>query len=522
MKYKYKKKHNNFFKYIFVVVVIGLIVASIYFVYYQDKKGLSELEGDSGNKGLGNISVVDNVKMAIHEYDNINPLLTHNREVLNFTKLIFEPLVNITPEYGLEFRLAKSCQYKEDNKYEVKLDTEAKWHDGSDLKAEDVLFTFKKIQEGDSIYKANISNISSMERSDDETVIIKVNNFDPFFEYSLDFPIVCKHHYDEEDFNSSSKIPIGTGMYKIASNTQYSLLLTKNTKWAELHNREQTTESITVQKYSSIGEAYNAFKMGNLDIINTGMTDYQQYIGTMGYNIKTYAGRSYDYLALNCNDSILGDKSVRRAINYAINKDTINTSVFYGNRIVSNGFLDYGSFLYNGENLISYDQEKAKQELLNNGWSNADGTWKKDDRTIDINLTVNNDNQERINVAYNIKSQLSEIGIKVHVKQVSRDRYNQYLSDKNYDMILCGVNNSVSPKLNTFYGSGNIANYSCDEKLDSIDGIRNAQRKANEDIPYIGLYRNKWTIILNPSVGGELRPNAYCPYNNFDKWYRQI
>ena len=101
MKYRYSKKHNNFFKYIFVVVVIGLIVASIYFVYYQDKNGLSELEGDSGNHGLGNISVVDNVKMAIHEYDNINPLLSHNREVLNFTKLIFEPLVSITPEYGL-------------------------------------------------------------------------------------------------------------------------------------------------------------------------------------------------------------------------------------------------------------------------------------------------------------------------------------------------------------------------------------------------------------------------------------
>ena len=59
MKYKYKKKHNNFFKYIFVVVVIGLIVASIYFVYYQDKNKLSELEGDSGNNGLGNIQVVE-------------------------------------------------------------------------------------------------------------------------------------------------------------------------------------------------------------------------------------------------------------------------------------------------------------------------------------------------------------------------------------------------------------------------------------------------------------------------------
>ncbi len=522
MKYKYKKKHNNFFKYIFVVVVIALIVASIYFVYYQDKNNMSSLEGDSGNKGIGNISVVDNVKMAIYEYDNINPLLTHNREVLNYTKLIFEPLMNILPEYSLEYCLAKSCQRVEDNKYEIKLDTNAKWHDGSSFSAEDVLFTYKKIQEGNSVYKTNISNIASMESQDDETIIIRTNNQDAFFEFSLNFPIVCKKYYDGEDFASSSKIPIGTGMYKIASNTSNSLLLTKNTKWAELHNREQMTESITIQKYSSIGEAYNAFKMGNIDIINTAMTDYQQYIGTMGYNIKRYAGRSYDYLALNCNNSILSDKAVRRAINYAINKDTLNTNVFYGNKIVSNGFLDYGSFLYNGENLISYDQERAKQELLNNGWSNASGTWKKDDKTIDLNIAVNNDSQDRINVANNIKNQLSEIGIKVHVKQVSRDRYNQYLNDKNYDMILCGVNNSVAPKLKTFYGGGNIANYSGSDSLDSIEEIREIQKRANEDVPYIGLYRNKWTIILNPNVGGDLKPNAYCPYNNFDKWYRQL
>ena len=62
------------------------------------------------------------------------------------------------------------------------------------------------------------------------------------------------------------------------------------------------------------------FKLGNIDLINTNKINIEDYVGTMGYN-KQYEGREYDFLALNCEDTILKYKEVRQAINYAIDKE---------------------------------------------------------------------------------------------------------------------------------------------------------------------------------------------------------
>jgi len=521
----YKKRSRNFFKYLFVIVVVAMLLGSVYTVYYQQNRESEELVGSSGNAINEDIAIVENLKMAIYEYDNINPLLTNNKEILNLDKLIFEPLINVTSEYYTEFCLAKSCEKKSDTQYEIILDTEAQWHDGSSFTSRDVIFTIQKLGEINSIYSPNISNYASMEAIDSSTLIINLKEADIFFEYTLDFPVLPSGYYEEEDFVNSTKIPIGTGMYKIASNTENSIFLTKNTRWAERHGKEQRTESITIQKFSSIGEAYNAFKMGSVDVINTSMTNYEEYIGTLGYNKKAYAGRNYEYISFNCADAITGDQSVRRAIAYAINKDTLNTSVFYGNKIVSNGFLDYGSFLYNGDGVITYNTEQARQELLNGGWTDSGGTWQKDGKKLSITLVVNNNNSDRVNVANNIKSQLNEVGIKVNISSVSSERYWQIKNGKTYQMMLCGVTNSTAPKLSTFYGSDNEANYDGGDDikndLTSVENIREIQKRSNEAVPYIGLYRNKLTLLLNANVGGNLRPTAYFPYYNFEYWFRQ-
>ena len=129
-----------------------------------------------------------------------------------------------------------------------------------------------------------------------------------------------------------------------------------------------------------------------------------------------------------------------------------------------------------------------------------------------------------MNVANNIKKQLNEVGIVINVVKVSDEKYYEYLSNKNYQMILTGLNNRVSPDLSYFYGDNNIANYNNEDiksKLNSVDNLAEIQKVANEDVPYIGLYRNKGIVILNANVGGKFTPNWLFTYYNFNEWYRQ-
>ena len=517
---------NNVFKYIFIVFIIALIVGTVYVIYNQRIEN-EELEEENIVQE-DTVEILDSLTMGISSYDTMNPLLTNNKEIINIDKLIFEPLLNITSDYKVESCLATSCTKKDATTYEIKLDTSVKWQDGSSLIAKDVSFTVDRLKERSTVYSANVADIQSIETPDTETVIFHLSKEVPFFEFNLTFPILPSMYYLNEDFENTNKIPIGTGMYKIASIDNNTILLTRNDRWRLIKEKTPKAQSITIKRYGTMGEIYNSFKLGNIDIINTSTINYSEYIGTMGYNKKEYKGRDYDYLAFNCNDIILQDKAVRQAINYAIDKSTLISTVFSNNYYVANSPLDYGSYLYSPQGEITYNEENARTTLEQDGWTYTNGRWQKNInghvRRLTLSLTVSQDTQDRVNVANEIKRQLQNIGITVNIIQVSTEKYYECLDNKNYQIILTGVTNSINPDLTYFYGDNNIANYNNEEvksKLNSLDNYADIQKLVNDDVPYIGLYRNKITLILNANVGGNFSPNSYNVYDNFNEWFRQ-
>lgn len=520
-------KNNNIFKYIFIAFIILLIFGTAFIIYSQNNKEEEEEENEK-NIVQTSVQILDSLTMGISNYDTMNPLLTNNKEIINISKIIFEPLINITPDYKTEMCLAKSCEKKDEKTYEIKIDTDARWQDGSTLIAKDVQFTIEKLKERNTVYSANVKDIESVEVPDAETVIIHLSNPVTFFEYNLTFPIISSLYYLNENFSNTNKIPIGTGMYKIASIDENTILLTRNDKWKYIKEKTPKAKSITIKKYESMGEIYNSFKLGNIDIIHTSNINHTKYVGTMGYNKKEYKGRDYDFISLNCEDSILKDKEVRKAINYAIDKNAIIASVFSNNYYTSNSPLDYGSYYYSSESAISNNIEQAKKTLEQAGWIFKNNKWQKNIdgyvRRLTISLVVDKDNVSRVNVANLIKTQLENIGMTINVTNVTNEKYREYLEKKNYQMILTGITNSVNPDLSYFCGEGNIANFNSSEareKLNSLDGLKQIQKIMNEEVPYIGLYRNKNTLILNANVGGSFSPNSYNLFYNFNEWFRQ-
>ena len=524
-----KSNSNNIFIVIFILIVIGFIGGAVYILYYnQNNEEVEDEEIEEVNETTDVISVVGNIKMGITDYDTMNPLLTKNREVINIDKLIFEPLVKITSDYHTEKCLAKDIIQNSETEYVIKVDTSIKWQDGSSFMSKDIQFTVEMLKELDSIYSPNVRFIDNVDTPDSETAVITLTNEVSFFEYYLDFPILPKAYYFNEDFQSSNKIPIGTGMYKIASIDDDNIFLIRNDRWAKLKDSTPRTESITIHKSASTGEIFNSFKLGNVDAINTYMTNYAEYVGTMGYNKKEYPGRNFNFISLNCNDDILDNKEVRKAINYAINRDSIISSVFVDSKVASYSPLDYGSYLHDSSVKPEYNQDEAKKLLENDGWVFTNDRWQKNIngyvRKLTLTLVVNEDDADKVNVANNIKTQLEDIGIVLNLARVSTDSYYQYLNEKNYQMILTGITNSINPDLSYFYGQNNIANYQNDdilEKLNSIDKYLEIEKQANDDVPYIGLYRNKGIVLLNANVGGNFQSNSYFTYFNFNEWYRQ-
>lgn len=525
---------SNFFKYIFIIFAVGIIIYAIYSIYFKKS---NEEDYVPENTVEETVQIKD-LRLGISNYDTINPLLSNNKEVLNIDSLIFEPLIKITSDYNLEMCLATECSKTSGTTYVIKIDNNKKWQDGSSLIAKDIQFTIEKLKEVNSIYSYNVEKVESVEIIDSSTIKINLSEEVPFFEYNLTFPIMSNNYYLGEDFSTSTKIPIGTGMYKIESISDGNIALTKNEKWWNIKQENAKIENINIKIYSQVGELYNSFKLGNIDIFATSNYDLEKYIGTIGYTKSEYKGRKFDYLAFNCENNLLKNVEVRKAIGYALNKNTIVSSAFNNNYYVSEFPLDYGNYLYETENVSSgYNQEQSKKVLQDNGWEYTNNRWQKKEnyKTLRLNLrlTVCSEDSSRVAVAQNIKEQLEQIGISVTINKVSSSQYQTILQNKNYEMILTGVYNSYSPNLEGFFGDNNLQNYNNDEIKSILTEVKNINDKNllkekykriielyNEQLPFVSLYRNKETIIRSQKLSGELQPNNYTTYYRFYTWSR--
>ena len=335
---------NNFFGYIFLVFIIIILGFAIYKVKIQNKS--NEENNTSKSSITGEIEKGKEMTLAISNFDSINPIITSNRKVQDIDKLIYEPLIGVTEDYKLDYILAKECAKMSGNTYIVKLRQAVKWSDGTKFTSDDVKFTIDKLKENNnSVYSKNVSSIQEVDIIDNYTLKIILSSEVKNFEYYLNFPILSNSYYAGTDFwnTEKNKAPTTTGRYKISEVSHSTIVLEKNANW---WNKEQnsTIEKITINLYSTVAEMYNAFKMGNLSLINTENSDFRNYVGTIGYDLKETDGREYVFLALNTNNRFLSDVNIRKAIRASIDKQAVIDNSFGGLYSTSDFPLNKGSY----------------------------------------------------------------------------------------------------------------------------------------------------------------------------------
>ena len=524
---------SNWIKYIFIIFIILILGFSIYKIKQDEHK---EQEDYTTNKQQ---EIVKELKLGVAGLDTINPILSRNKNVQDISKLIYEPLINLTSDYNAESCLAKEWAKQSDNSYLVKLRENVRWSNGQRFTSEDVKFTIDRLKDTESIYSANVNNVTGLDIIDDYTIKINLDKDFPFFEYNLTFPILSRDFYEEEDFITTSKnsSPVGTGKFKISEVESSYLLLEKNSSW---WNKEKniTVEKITVNLYSSIGELYNSFKIGNLDLIATSNNNLHEYIGTIGYSSKEIKGREHTFLAFNLSNYFLSKSEVRNAISYSLDRSNIVAEVFDNKCYTSNFPLDYGNWLYQEQDVSSgYNPEQAKQVLVDNGWSYRNGSWQKVEnyrtQRIALNLLVKADDSSKVSVAENIKTQLANQGIIINIQQASGDQYNNLVQSRSYDILLGSIIISPSPDLSLFLGEGNLANYSNEEIKNILNEVENTTdeeilkekfKRLSEiyktEMPYISLYNNKYIIAYNSGLVGDITPTWFYQFYGIESWYK--
>ncbi len=517
---------SNFIKTIFIILIIGIVIFLSVIIFknrenIDDRVKTGELSEEENYQ--------DDLRLAVADFDTFNPILSKNRNIYEISKSIYEPLIELDMNYRKQYCLAEKIEQRNDTQYVVYL-REAKWHDGTFIKSEDFHFTIKMINSTNSIYKENIEQIASVKSVTSSSFIITLKNPVKYFEYKLTFPVMKK--IEEKTFKNKNTIPQGTGLFKYRDTKNNVVTFDLNEEyWNKDIVKQSKFKAIYVYKYGTIGEVYNAFKSGNIDIINCLNNRYTNQIGTYGYIDSEYKHRDFSFMAINTKKV---NKNVRKAISLSLDKSKLVTEL--GKGITYSPFpTDFGHWSYPQVNKLEYNLTEAKKILTSNGYKLKNGKWTDSkNKTLSYQILVNANNTTQLKTADKISKSLNKFGIETTVRKRYGNTYYAEIRKRNYDLAIVTRRNGFDPSIEAFLGNSNYSNYNHNEVKELLKQAESENDEEKfleiynkiyniylEDIPFIGLYRNTRRIITSLGLHMDSVPNSYNMLYNLSKWYRK-
>jgi peptide/nickel transport system substrate-binding protein len=360
---------------------------------------------------------------------SLNPVLTSEAVAAYIGNFIFSPLVNYDENLEIVPDLAESWEISDDGtRIILKLKKGIKWHDGVEMTASDCVFTFNKLLDPDTntfnagLFKVNNENIT-FKAIDRYTLEARLPApFAPFFNNLTLISIIPEHILKDEDINRApfNRNPIGTGAFRFREwRSSDSITLEAN---PDFHRGKPEISRIILKIIPSAEGRRIALLSGQVDV--SGLTaeclflmrrNMPEFIEVLRWESFVYFYFSYDL-----SNELFRDIRVRKAINYAIDNESIVKASLYDSGSPLHGPIPRSSWAYTGDvNKYEYNPEKAAELLEEAGWKVGPGGWRyKDGKKFSFQLTFKSQSQHSEAASIFIQSFLKDVGIEVKLQQL--------------------------------------------------------------------------------------------------------
>lgn len=326
-----------------------------------------------------------------------------------------------------------------------------KFHDGTDFNADAVVTQFTRMIDK----KINIGAYSlwqpivKTEKVDDYTV--KITTSTPYSGFlnvmahgSALIPSPKAVAADEKNYGLK---PVGTGPYKVEKfEPGTELVLARNENYYE---GKPAYEKVTFRYVGDASARVSALKSGQADIIDAVPVEFANDLKSdSSIELMVKPGLQVFGVGLNQNNEILRDKTVRHALNYAIDKEAIVKVLLMGYGTPLTSPLAPNTTGSVKLNAYQADSEKAKKMLADAGWkAGADGILEKDGKKLEFTLiTPEGMYLKDVILCETLQNQLKNIGVKININKIEKATYWDQLkvpsANTKYDMALWGYNPS--------------------------------------------------------------------------------
>ena len=354
--------------------------------------------------------------------------------------LIYDTLLDLDENLNLKPNLAESWERLDDCNVVFHLKKGVKFHNGEELKAEDVKFTLERAASSPQtlylfkpITKVTVIDDYTVQVTTDKPFGALLNNL-----AAVQGGIVSKKavlEYGDDYVNH----PVGTGQYKLKEWLPGNRIVFEGFK--DAYQGAPNFEELTYLTIPEVSNRMIALETGEVDVaFDIGIMDKETIENSNNLELVEVESPALLYLGFDQTNPIYQNKKLREAIAYAIDNQTFVDVVFRGSAIAGDSPLPKASPAYNG-NVKKYNQdiEKAKKLLAEAGYPNG----------LDIELWCMDDGP-RVDMCVIIQDQLKKIGINVEIKIFEFGAYVSKTALPNKELYFLSWNSS---------GDGDVALY---------------------------------------------------------------
>lgn len=496
---------------------------------------------------------------VVGKISTLNPLFAETEADKLAHQLIFSRLYHYDETGALKGDLAKSILTSPDElSYTIALRDDVKWHDGTNLTAEDVKYTVDlfKNQAVGSFTGQVLRGVSAKVISDYTVEFSLRAPYAPFL-HLLDFAILPKHilsKIEGGDLRGSeyNQAPVGSGKFKVKSfkttgtdtpETKQVLSLIAHDKY--YHKRDLGRFELHV--YNNQEKMLKGLKTGEVNAVATTLAVADDQLPADKFDRKVASLNNGVMAFFNVNQALVKDVRMRQALRTAMGVEQLRQLKFAQDGVFSEFNLPILKGQLGNQNVV-YDTrhklETAEAQLIALGYRRQDGKWvNAQSEPLKLNL-VSVQNTQYQSAAEFIAKKLEEFGVAAELRLVDlkADDFGvaqEIFKAKNYDILIYEMNLGADPDVYGFWHSSqvnelglNFSNYKnkiADEALASARLKQDLELRTAKyniflgqwlaDVPAVGLFQ---TNLYYFSQKGVIGYDGHKLVDIKDRYYRVL
>ena len=400
--------------------------------------------------------------------DILLPPLTMTLQGKQVVDQIFDNLadiglsLNTVGDAGFTPRLADRWSWAPDSmSVWFHINPRARWHDGAQVGAEDVRYTFQLVKDTSlaSPLASNLDNIDSVSVMDSLTARVWFHQGTPdaFFKAATPVAILPSHLLKKTSpaslrESAFARAPVGSGRFRFAAWDRGARIVLAADS-ANYRGRPNADRVIWLVSADYPAAALR-FLGGDADFLDVVKPELVSQVKARGGDVVVSPGSlDYAYVAFNLRKAsnsgphpIFGDRETRRALVMAVDRSALVRSVFDTLGLVAHGPATRILATSDTTIGIPYDPLQASRSLDSLGWRRgSDGMRSRGKTPLAFSLIVPSSSGIRMKVSVLLQEQWRKAGANVSIEPLELNTFGSRMDSRKFESLLNGWHIDPTP-----------------------------------------------------------------------------